>query len=30
MNTLILSDKPAVIPNDNKENLEKGGLVWLQ
>ena len=35
MNTLILFDTPSVIPNDNKENLEKwselirkGGLVW--
>ncbi len=35
MNTLILFNRPAFIPKDNKENLEKGseligkgGLVW--
>lgn len=36
MKTLILFDRPAFIPDDNKENWEKGselirkgGLVWL-
>ena len=37
MKTLIVFNRPIVISDDNKENLEKlaklkgkGGLVWLQ